>query len=154
MKKLILTMIFATMFIACADNIVVASPEYTQTEQDSTYTQPIKETTDTTSYHFLIGSICTKFNVQSTGTLTGDKDANVFVGTWRDKCVISTREPSSYIEEDYYKSEQIITILTENQSFDYNMVNSILTEVRNSGAIVYIYNSNSGLNFLWIRPSW
>ena len=43
---------------------------------------------------------------------------------------------------------------SSNQSFDYNMVNSILTEVRNSGSIVYIYNSNSGLNFLYITPSW
>ena len=45
---------FVTMFIACADNIVVATPEYTQTEQDSTYTQPIKETIDTTTYHFCL----------------------------------------------------------------------------------------------------
>ena len=154
MKKLILTMIFATMFIACADNIVVASPEYTQTEQDSTYTQPIKETTDTTSYHFLFGSVCAELNVQSTGTLTGDSVVNVFVGTWYDKCVLVSSEPASYIEEHYYKSDNIITYLTENQSFDYNMVNSILTEVRNSGSIVYIYNSNSGLNFLYITPSW
>lgn len=153
MKKLILSMIFTTMFIACADNIVVATPEYTQTEQDSTYTQPIQETTDTTSYHFLFGSVCAALNVQSTGTLTGDSVVNVFVGTWHDKCVLVS-EPASYIENHYYKSNQIITFLTENQSFDYNMVNSILTEVRNSGSIVYIYNSNSGLNFLYITPSW
>ena len=83
----------------------------------------------------------------------GDSVVNVFVGTWRDKCVWVS-EPASYIENHYYKSNQIITFLTENQSFDYNMVNSILTEVRNSGSIVYIYNSNSGLNFLYITPSW
>ena len=85
-------MIFATMFIACADNIVVATPEYTQTEQDSTYTQPIQETTDTTSYHFLFGSVCAALNVQSTGTLTGDSVVNVFVGTWHDKCVLVSED--------------------------------------------------------------
>ena len=54
MKKLILFMIFAAMFIACADNNVCVAPEYTQPEQDTTAVQdttfePVYDTTDTNS---------------------------------------------------------------------------------------------------------
>lgn len=169
MKKLILSMVFATMFIACADNNVCVAPEYTQPIQDSTYTQPGQDTTfepvydttdtnsvtpDTTSetpvyYKLEIGSVCTDMNVQSTGTLTDESAALAFDGTWWDKCYLSSGyEP--YIAGNY-KLDKVVTILMDNLSFDSNMVNSLLTEVNNSGAIVYIYNTNSGLNFLYIR---
>lgn len=165
MKKLILSMIFATMFIACADNNVCVAPEYTQPTQDTTAVQdttfePVYDTTDTNSvtsdttsetsvyYRLDIGSVCTDMNVQSTGTLTDKSAAMTFDGTWWDKCYLSNGyEP--YIEGDY-KLDKVVTILMNNLSFDSNMVNSLLTEVNNSEAIVYIYNTNSGLNFLYI----
>jgi hypothetical protein len=154
MKKLILSMVFATMFIACADNNVCVAPEYTQPVQDTTAVQdttfvPVYDTTDTNSYRLLISSVCTDMNVQSTGTLTDKSAALAFDGTWWDKCYVSSGyEP--YIAGDY-KLDKVVTILMDNLSFDSNMVNSLLTEVNNSGAIVYIYNTNSGLNFLYIR---
>lgn len=154
MKKLILSMIFATMFIACADNSVCVAPEYTQPTKDTTAVQdttfePVYDTTDTNSYRLLISSVCTDMNFQSTGTLTSESEVSSFVGTWRGRCVI-TAEPVSYTE-NYYKLDQIVTILME--SFDYNLVNSLLTQLSDSdsGDIVYIYNTNSGLNFLSIR---
>ena len=161
-------MVFATMFIACADNSVCVAPEYTQPEQDTTYTQPIQDTTynpvqdttdtntvtpDTTSetpvyYKLEIGSVCTDMNVQSTGILTDASEVNLFDGTWWDKCYLSSGyEP--YIKGNY-KLDKVVTILMDNLSFDSNMVNSLLTEVNNSGAIVYIYNTNNGLNFLYM----
>lgn len=153
-------MIFAAMFIACADNNVCVAPEYTQpvqdttSVQDTTYTQPIQDTIDTYSetpvyYRLRIGEVCTDMNVQSTGILNAS-EANIFDATWMDKCVIFSSEPASYIKNDY-KLNQIVTILMDNLSFDSNMVNSLLTEVNNSGSIVYFYNTNSGLNFLYIR---
>ena len=144
MKKLILFMIFATMFIACADNNVCVAPEYTQPGQD---------TTDTTSYELLIGGMCSDMNVQSIGTLTGKSDTDVFTLNWLNKCLDSGKlyaESMSYTD-DIYKLDQIVTILMDNLSFDSNMVNSLFTEANNSGSIVYIYNTNSGLNFLYIR---
>ena len=161
MKKLILSMIFATMFIACADNNVCVAPDYTQPEQDTTYTQPgqdttfetIQDTTDTTSYELLIGGVCSDMNVQSIGTLTGKSDTDVFTLNWLNKCLDSGKlyaESMSYTD-DIYKLDQIVTILMDNLSFDSNMVNSLFTEANNSGSIVYIYNTNSGLNFLYIR---
>lgn len=156
MKKLILTMILATMFIACADNNVCVAPEYTQPVQDTTVVQdttfePVYDTTDTNSYKLLISSVCTDMNFQSTGTLTSESEVSSFVGTWRGRCVITT-EPVSYTE-NYYKLDQIVTILMDNLSFDSNLVNSLLTQVSDSdsGDIVYIYNTNSGLNFVCIR---
>lgn len=163
MKKLILSMIFATMFIACADNSVCVAPEYTQPEQDTTAVQdttfkPVYDTTDTNSvydttdtdatYELEIGSVCTDMNVQSTGILTDASEVNLFEGTWWDKCYLS-RGYEPYIEGNY-KLDKVVTILMDNLSFDSNMVNSLLTQV-NSGSIVYIYNTNSGLNFLYIR---
>lgn len=173
MKKLILSMVFATMFIACADNSVCPSPEYTQPEQDTTYTQPIQDTTynpiqdttdtnsvtpDTTSetpvyYDVIIGGICTDMNVHSTGTLTGKSDTDVFTLNWLNKCLDTRKLYDEHMSftEDNYTLDQTITILTDNLSFDSNLVNSLLTQVGNSGSIVYIYNTNSGLNFLYIR---
>jgi len=166
MKKLILSMIFVTMFIACADNSVCVAPEYTQPTQDTTdttvydttVTQPIQDTTDTTSetpvyYDVVIGGVCSDMNVQSTGTLTGKSETDVFTLNWINKCLDSGKlyaESMSYTD-DNYKLDQIVTILMDNLSFDSNMVNSLLTQVGNSGSIVYIYNTNSGLNFLYIR---
>ena len=147
-------MIFAAMFIACADNNVCVAPEYTQPIQDTTVVQdttfvPVYDTTDTNSYRLLISSVCTDMNFQSTGTLTSESEVSSFVGTWHGRCVATT-EPVSYTE-NYYKLDQIVTILME--SFDYNLVNSLLTQLSDSdsGDIVYIYNTNSGLNFLCIR---
>ena len=167
-------MVFATMFIACADNIVCPSPEYTQPIQDTTAVQdtvfnpvydttdtPVQDSTDTNSvtpvttletpvyYNVIIGGVCIDMNFQSTGTLTDDTEVRTFVGTWQDRCVITATEPVSYIK-DNYTLNQIVTILMDNLSFDSNLVNSLLTQV-NSGSIVYIYNTNSGLNFLYIR---
>lgn len=174
-------MVFATLFIACADNNVCVAPEYTQpiqdttavqdttfepvydttvtqpiqdttdtTVYDTTYTQPIQDTTDTNSYEILIGDVCTDMNFQSTGTLTSDSDVNAFLGTWLDKCIIlAGKAPSSYIPVKY-KLDKIVTILMDNLSFDSNLVNSLLTQLSNSVYIVYIYNTNSGLNFLYI----
>lgn len=166
MKKLILSMIFATMFIACADNNVCVAPDYTQPEQDTTAVQDttfetvqdttdtnfVYDTTDTTTYKVLIGSVCTDMNFQSTGTWTSESEVSSFVGTWRSRCVFTATEPVSYTE-NYYKLDQIVTILMDNLSFDSNLVNSLLTQLSNSdsGDIVYIYNTNSGLNFLCIR---
>jgi len=161
MKKLILSMIFATMFIACADNSVCVAPEYTQPTQDTTdttvydttVTQPIQDTTDTTSYELLIGGVCSDMNVQSTGTLTGKSETDVFTLNWINKCLDTRKlyaESMSYTN-DIYKLDQIVTILMDNLSFDSNLVNSLLTQVCNTGSIVYIYNTNSGLNFLYIR---
>ena len=170
MKKLILSMIFATMFIACADNNVCVAPEYTQPEQDTTAVQdttfePVYDTTDTNSvtpdttsetpvyYEVIIGGICSDMNVQSTGTLTGKSDTDVFTLNWIGKCIDSGKlyaESMSYIE-DNYTLDRIVTILTDNLSFDSNLVNSLLSQVGNSGSIVHIYNTNSGLNFLYIR---
>ena len=161
MKKLILSMIFATMFIACADNSVCVAPEYTQPTQDTTdttvydttVTQPIQDTTDTNSYELLIGGVCSDMNGQSIGTLTGKSETDVFTLNWINKCLDTRKlyaESMSYTN-DIYKLDQIVTILMDNLSFDSNMVNSLLTQVGNSGSIVYIYNTNSDLNFLYIR---
>ncbi|MDY6283800.1 MAG: hypothetical protein SPL19_11220 [Fibrobacter sp.] len=153
MKKIFILMVFATMFIACADNNVCVAPEYTQPTQDTTAVQdttfePVYDTTDTTTYKLEIGSVCTDMNVQSTGILT-DAEARLFDGTWWDKCYLSSGY-ELYIAGNY-KLDKVVTILMDNLSFDSNMVNSLLTEVNNSEAIVYIYNTNSGLNFLYIR---
>lgn len=172
MKKLILSMVFATMFIACADNSVCPAPEYTQPVQDTTAVQDttivqdttnnpvydttdttVQDSTDTTYYDVLIGGVCTDMNVQSTGTLTGQNETDTFTLNWINKCIMTGKlyvESMSYIE-DNYTLDQIVTILTDNLSFDSNLVNSLLTQVGNSGSIVHIYNTNSGLNFLYIR---
>lgn len=161
MKKLILSMVFATMFIACADNSVCPAPEYTQPVQDTTAVQdttfePVYDTTDTTSetpiyYEVTIDDVCTDMNVQSIGTLTSDSEVNSFVGTWINRCIILAGIPSSSYIPAKCTLDQIITILMDNLSFDSNLVNSLLTQVGNSGSIVHIYNTNSGLNFLYIR---
>lgn len=158
MKKLILSMVFATLFIACADNNVCVAPEYTQPIQDTTAVQdtafnPVYDTTDTTYYDVIISGVCTDMNVQSTGTLTGKSDTDRFTLNWNNKCIMTGKlyaESMSYISENY-TLDQIITILMDNLSFDSNLVNSLLTQVNDSGSIVYIYNTNSGFNFLYIR---
>lgn len=136
-------MIFASMLIACADNIVVASPEYTQ---------PIQDTTDTNStpvyYDMAIGSMCEAMNVQSLET-TGQcqSDVETIAMNWFEKCYY-TRTATEYIN---YTLDQIVKTLTYNLLFDYNFVNSLITQVSNCGTIVYIYNTNSGSIFIYIE---
>ena len=169
MKKLILSMVFATMFVACADNNVCVAPEYTQPIQDSTYTQPgqdttynpiydttynpIQDTTDTNStpvyYDMVIGSMCVAMNVQSLETITGQcqSDLDTIAMNWSVKCYY-TNTATEYIN---YTIDQIVAILTNNLLFDYNLVNSLITQVSNCGAIAYSYNTNNGLKFMYIE---
>lgn len=159
MKKIIILMIFEIMFIACADNNVCVSPEYTQPVQDTTYTQPIQGITDTTSvtpvYYVLGGAICeyVYMNVpcQSLETMTGQCQSdtvatNSILYEWLGNCSLAliTYEYSNYT------LDEIKAFLTDNMLFDYNIVNTISTHLSNCGFSMYIYNTNSGLHFLYI----
>ena len=134
MKKILILMVFAIMFIACGDNSVSPEPTYTQPVQQptyssaSTYIPPTNtqsyissNSSETVSYWtFEVGNVCNGYNIDIS---MNDKSKPV-EGYYAMYQICGNRATQSYICEPMdVIAEKIVNISNGNRQFGMDLVN-------------------------------
>ena len=162
MKKILILMVFAIMFIACGDNGVSQEPTYTQPVQQPTYssssiqqtqtssqtiqinqqptytvpTQTYVESSSSTSYWSLeIGNVCNGYNINVSAN-DKSKPVEGYIALYK---ICGDRSNFTYECESMEQSvEHIMTFLNKETALQ------VVDLAKNYGAAFGFYNANDG----------